>query len=87
MSYGCGLNTEGFTPCQARYSLLPGAYTLRVRAVDAAGNADPSPAEYQWTVRLPHLAGGGCSAAPFPAVWLALLGLTINWRRRSAPLR
>jgi cysteine-rich repeat protein len=75
VSYECGLDTESFTPCLATYSLAPGAHTLRVRAVDAAGNADPSPAEYPWTVKLPHLAGGGCSAVPLPAAWLALLGL------------
>lgn len=76
VSYECGLDTEPFTPCPATYSLTPGAHTLRVRAVDAAGNTDPSPAEHTWTVRLPHLAGGGCSAVPLPAAWLVLLGLS-----------
>jgi hypothetical protein len=75
VSYECALDTESFTPCMAGYTLAPGDHTLRVRAVDAAGNTDPSPAEYQWTVRLPHLAGGGCSTVPLPAAWLALLGL------------
>lgn len=34
-----------------RYGELPdGSHTLRVKAVDRAGNADPSPAECAWTV-------------------------------------
>jgi cysteine-rich repeat protein len=88
VSYECGLDTESFTPCLANDIFPPGTYTLRVRAVDAAGNADPSPAEYRWTVRLPHLSGGGCSAAPLPATWLALLGLAaLRRRERSYPTR
>ena len=81
VSYECSLDTASFMPCPASYSLAPGPHTLSVRAVDAAGNVDPSAAEYPWTVRLPHLAGGGCSAAPLPAVWLALLGLALLRRR------
>lgn len=81
--YECALDAESFTPCVANGIFAPGTYTLSVRAVDAAGNADPSPAEYQWIVRLPHLSGGGCSAAPLPAAWLALLALAALRRRRS----
>jgi hypothetical protein len=42
-----------FTACTspASYSgLAPGSYTFEVRATDAAGNVDPSPATYGWTV-------------------------------------
>lgn len=42
-----------FTSCSSpkRYSsLLDGSHTFRVRAIDAAGNADPSPATWTWTV-------------------------------------
>ncbi|REG24456.1 cysteine-rich repeat protein [Archangium gephyra] len=84
VGYECSLDEESFTSCPDSHGLAPGAHTLRVRAVDAAGNADASPAEYAWTVRLPHLAGGGCSAAPWPASWLALLGLAVL-RRRGHP--
>jgi Synergist-CTERM protein sorting domain-containing protein len=82
VSYECSLDAESFTPCLVNGIFAPGTYTLSVRAVDAAGNADPSPAEYRWTVRLPHLSGGGCSAAPLPAAWLALLALAALRRRR-----
>jgi cysteine-rich repeat protein len=81
VGYECSLDTQSFTPCPASYSLAPGPHSLSVRAVDVAGNVDPSPAEYPWTVRLPHLSGGGCSAAPLPAAWMALLGLALLRRR------
>ncbi|WP_224365052.1 Ig-like domain-containing protein [Hyalangium versicolor] len=83
VAYECSLDEGLFTPCVPSYSLAPGPHVLRVRAVDSAGNADPSPAEAQWTVRLPHLAGGGCSAAPLPASWLVLLALAAL---RGAPI-
>jgi len=81
VSYECSVDEESFTPCPDTYSFAPGVHTLKVRAVDVAGNADPSPAEYTWTVRLPLLAGRGCSAAPWPAAWLALLALVVLRRR------
>jgi cysteine-rich repeat protein len=95
VSYECSLDEESFAPCPDGYSLLAlGAHTLRVRAVDAAGNTDPSPAEYTWTVRPPHLSGGGCSSAPGPALWLAVLGLAalgrlraFSWRRVCSTIR
>lgn len=84
VAYECSLDEDPFTPCAARYTLAPGTHVLRVRAVDAAGNVDLSPAETQWKVKLPQLAGGGCSAAPLPAVWLALLLLAgLRSRTRS----
>jgi cysteine-rich repeat protein len=83
VTYECGVDEASFTRCPDTFFFLPGVHTLRVRAVDAAGNADPSPAEYMWTVKLPHLAGGGCSAAPLPAAWLVILGLAAL-RRRAA---
>ncbi|QDE70500.1 cell envelope biogenesis protein OmpA [Myxococcus xanthus] len=53
VTYECSLNGAPFTACpaQAQFGPLPdGAQTLAVRAVDAAGNVDPTPAEYTWTV-------------------------------------
>lgn len=81
VTYECSVDDESFTRCPDSYSFLPGVHTLRARAVDAAGNADPSPAEYTWTFKQPHLAGGGCSAAPWPASWLALLAVAVLRRR------
>ena len=51
--YECRLDGGDFAPCSApfRSSGLPdGAHTLAVRAVDAAGNADTTPATRTWTV-------------------------------------
>ncbi|WP_284668648.1 Ig-like domain-containing protein [Myxococcus sp. SDU36] len=53
VTYECSLNGAPFTACpaQAQFGPLPdGDQTLLVRAVDAAGNVDPTPAEHTWTV-------------------------------------
>ncbi|WP_239014663.1 myxococcus cysteine-rich repeat containing protein [Archangium violaceum] len=87
VTYECSLDGQDFAPCETSYTVARGQHTLRVRAVDAAGNVDPTPAEYTWTVTEPApgeppvFAGNGCSAAPVSS-WLALLGL-LGLRRRS----
>ncbi|NOK08044.1 Ig-like domain-containing protein [Corallococcus exercitus] len=53
--YECSVDAAPFTSCDSPFtidSLAEGEHTLAVRAVDAAGNVDPSPAEYAWTVDL-----------------------------------
>jgi hypothetical protein len=53
-SFTCSLDGAAYTPCSsaASYSDLdPGWHTFAVRAVDAAGNVDPSPAETRWHAR------------------------------------
>jgi uncharacterized protein (TIGR03382 family) len=45
----------GFTACGAEWlftRLDEGPHTLKVRARDSAGNVDPTPAVYKWTVNL-----------------------------------
>jgi hypothetical protein len=85
VTYQCSLDGAEYVPCESAYDVQPGQHTLRVRAVDPAGNVDPSPAEYTWTVdeeeEIRAFAGGGCSAAPASG-WLALLAL-LGVRRRS----
>jgi hypothetical protein len=47
-------STTAFTACtspQAYSNLAVGAHTFRVRARDAAGNLDGSPAAYAWTIQ------------------------------------
>jgi hypothetical protein len=49
----CSLDGGAFARCSspARYSgLRAGRHTFRVRATDAAGNADPSPTRWTWTI-------------------------------------
>jgi 6-phosphogluconolactonase (cycloisomerase 2 family)/PKD repeat protein len=51
-TYECKLDTGAFSAC-ARSPAIPiaseGAHTLSVRARDALGNLDPTPASYPWT--------------------------------------
>lgn len=53
-SFTCSLDGAAYTPCDSPtlYSDLdPGWHTFAVRATDAAGNTDPSPAETRWLAR------------------------------------
>jgi hypothetical protein len=55
-TFFCSLDSSGFSPCsspQTYSGLGGGTYTFRVQAVDAAGNADPTPASYTWQVNGP----------------------------------
>jgi parallel beta-helix repeat protein len=52
----CSLDFEGFSDCDAPFvveELLPGEHTLLARAVDLAGNVDPTPVVHKWTVTRP----------------------------------
>ena len=52
-SFECSLDGAAFRECSSPKSysnLKDGEHTFRVRATDAAGNADPAPARRTWTV-------------------------------------
>jgi hypothetical protein len=52
-TFQCELDSGGFTACTSPkpYSgLTSGSHTFRVRAIDPAGNVDPTPATHTWTV-------------------------------------
>jgi hypothetical protein len=68
-SFECKLDSGTFAVCtspQAYSSLSAGAHTFSVRATDAAGNVDPSPATRAWTVEAssPPSAGSHCFSVP-----------------------
>jgi len=51
--FECNLDGSGFFPCLQGFTvtgLALGAHSLAVRAVDLAGNVDPSPVTTSWTV-------------------------------------
>src|SRR5204863_524204 len=52
-SFACQLDTSAFALCvspQSYSGLANGSHTFQVRATDPAGNTDPTPASYTWTV-------------------------------------
>ncbi|MFP2905142.1 Ig-like domain-containing protein, partial [Pyxidicoccus sp. 3LFB2] len=52
-SFECGLDGAPFTPCTSPATfanLTDGAHSFQVRAGDAAGNVDGTPASHAWTV-------------------------------------
>jgi Right handed beta helix region len=56
-TFDCDVNGAGFSPCSHTTQhilgpLVEGGYTFAVRAVDAADNEDPTPAERSFTVDL-----------------------------------
>ena len=53
-SFECSLDSAAYVPCPspAAFSVSEGSHTLSVRAKDAAGNRDPTPATYAWEVDL-----------------------------------
>jgi CSLREA domain-containing protein len=53
LDFECSLNGGAFEGCSSPHELQdlePGEYTMAVRAVDQAGNVDPTPATHSWTV-------------------------------------
>jgi hypothetical protein len=53
-SHQCRIDGAAFATCtspQTYNSLAAGSHTFDVRALDAAGNTDPTPASYTWTIQ------------------------------------
>jgi uncharacterized membrane protein len=52
-TFQCSLDGAAFSACstpQSYTNLTNGSHTFQVRAIDPAGNIDPTPASYTWTV-------------------------------------
>jgi hypothetical protein len=63
--FECRLDAQPFAECtnpRQLNGLAPGAHTFEVRAIDKAGNADPTPATRSWSVAVPDLDGDGYNA-------------------------
>ena len=101
--FECSLDSSGWTPCAAAQQvpgLSDGTHTLWVRAIDASGNGDLSPASRTWTVdatapdtsidSAPAARTGSRSArfsfsASEPGAWLACKLDDGNWAQCSSP--
>jgi hypothetical protein len=64
-TFACALDGGSFATCAATptFTVAGGAHTLAVRATDAAGNTDPTPATASWTYNAPQ-----ASTTPDPTV-------------------
>jgi hypothetical protein len=53
VAFGCQVDNDSYTPCTSPWTvqdLSKGEHTFRVRAIDAHGLVDLTPASYTWTV-------------------------------------
>jgi len=66
-SFRCSVDGAGAGPCTSPYTvaLLPGSHSFTVFATDAAGNVDPTPASWPFTIATPPT--GGLLPGPGPA--------------------
>jgi len=58
-SFECNINSTGWVVCTSSKvyaGLSPGNNTFEVRAIDNAGNTDPTPAIFAWTIQTPGAA-------------------------------
>src|SRR5918999_2715849 len=68
VTFQCSVDEAAWGPCSSPAALdLPvGSHTIAVRAVDAAGNVDLTPAGYEWWVNPPEAAPADVSVTSAP---------------------
>jgi Big-like domain-containing protein len=85
-SFECSLDGGGFGTCtdpKSYSGLLDGAHTFQVHAIDLAGNVDPSPASYAWTI---DATPPDTSIGPsFPAALTIATGATFDFSSTESP--
>jgi len=88
--FNCELDGGGFLSCTSpqNYTVSEGLHTFRVRATDIAGNTDPTPASWDWTVvveeppppaenQAPSISS--VSDTPDPIAADSTLTFSVNW--------
>jgi len=83
-TFECSLDAAGWSSCATPYTIAPaladGSHTLEVRATDAAGNTDATPATYTWVVDATAPTGNVTS----PANGADISGTTVALASNSA---
>jgi hypothetical protein len=72
-TFECALDGAAFAACTSPVELsglAVGAHTFAVRATDPAGNVDPTPASYAWTVEAPVDCGGPVTVSASADAWI-----------------
>jgi arylsulfatase A-like enzyme/subtilase family serine protease len=85
-AFECALDVAGYAPCvnPTGYSgLSSGSHTFRVRARDAAGNVDGTPASYTWTVNPATAPDLIVSALAAPATAGAGTNVTVTYTTKN----
>jgi hypothetical protein len=72
-TFECSLDNAAFAACTSPRDytgLAAGAHTFRVRAIDAAGNVDGTPASHTWTISLAPVCAPSATAAAAADAWI-----------------
>jgi hypothetical protein len=80
-TFQCSFRTAAFVPCTSPYPVdVPGSgsQTFKVRAIDGAGNVDPTPATHQWTSDLTPPKRPRVLIFPAPSAHASAVALTAH---------